>query len=102
GPGVIKNNLLVGSGNDVPKGYGPLNEGENTGNLVAASAALANPDGFDIHLRPGSPAIGIGLDPAAVLGVPGFRLDHEYVHPLHTGPRPPGPPFDAGAGAPAR
>lgn len=66
------------------------------GNRVVADAGFANPRRYDYHLKPGSPAIGAGID---LPRVNGFNLMPTYqnFYPLGVEPRPVKNPPDDGA-----
>jgi hypothetical protein len=69
----IVNNLFSGQG-DLLSGSGEL-----LSNLRIAGTAFVNPAGFDYRLKPGSPAIGRGVDPGSAHGIE-LRPTAQYAH----------------------
>lgn len=97
GTGVLTNNLLVTHAGGTPN-VNLLNGNGNAGNRIAATAMLTDLANDDYRLQAGSPAIGMGADPATVFGA-AILVPSEYVHPLRVKYRRPTVPFDAGAHA---
>ncbi len=90
GNGRLINNIIAGGSADNPDGNG------GGGNKIVRDAGFVDTSKFDYHLKPGSPAIGAGVDPGVMAG---FKLMPEYqnAYPLGVEPRPAMNPPDAGA-----
>jgi hypothetical protein len=99
GNGQLTDNLLTAGVGGAPRVEqllfrdGVLDERDTH---TAEDAGLVDPAHYDYRLRPGSPAIGKGIDPGSAGGV---RLlpDREYVHPADTKPVIWGGAVDIGA-----
>ncbi len=91
GTGKMINNIIAGA--STPS-Y--LNDNGGGGNKIVRDVGFVDPSKFDYHLKPGSPAIGAGVDlgPAS-----GFKLipDYQNLYPLGVEARAPSTPVDAGA-----
>lgn len=92
---TMLHNLLVTYGGRTPEPRGALDGGPNRGNKVVAGAKLVDLRNDDYRLTAGSPAIGLGADPAPLLA--GLQVDQEYLHPLKLAKRKAGAGMDAGA-----
>ena len=90
GNGRLINNIVAGGSTSGLDGNG------GGGNKVVRDVAFADPSKGDYHLKPGSPAIGAGVD---MQQVNGFKLMPEYqnVYPLGVEARPASNPPDDGA-----
>jgi hypothetical protein len=97
GPGTLTNNLLGLYAGGTPT-VAVLNGNGNSGNQITSTPMLVDPANDNYKLQPGSPAIGMGVDPASVLGT-AIQVNLEYRHPLRYTARRLGAPFDAGAHA---
>ena len=94
GAGLVKNDLLVAGFGGAPNIQQPLfRDGEiiEEGTMTAVDADLVDIRRYDYRLRPGSQAIGRGIDPGAASGVsllPAFqyRDPTEAVPVNRTGP----------------
>jgi hypothetical protein len=97
GAGTLTNNLLGLYAGGTPT-VAVLNGNGNSGNKITATPMLVDPANDNYKLQPGSPAIGMGVDPASVLGTI-VRVNLEYLHPRSLKGRRLGAPFDAGTHA---
>ncbi len=111
GPVLVADNILSGPGDPLqgsgklihnvianPSGSKPgyLDDNGGGGNIVVRDAGFVDPAKYDYHLKPGSPAIGAGVDPGQAEGVK-LLPDYQNLYPLGTEPRPPAMPPDDGA-----
>jgi len=97
GTGVLLRNLLIERDGVLPTVASGPDEGQDRGNLVARDAGLADVAALDLRPRRDSPALGFGIDIAALLGLPLLRPDFQPGWPLGAAPRPTGDGIDAGA-----
>ncbi|HVA14175.1 MAG TPA: right-handed parallel beta-helix repeat-containing protein [Stellaceae bacterium] len=90
GNGRLINNVIAGGSTS------GLDANGGGGNRVVRDIGFVDPSRFDYHLKPGSPAIGAGVD---MQQVNGFKLMPEYenLYPLGVAPRPASNPPDDGA-----
>lgn len=102
GPGVARQNLLVrrgGNRNIERMLYGPGGRGlrgESPGNRVVTNIGFADRARYDFRLRPGSPAIDMGVDPGKD-GDVALEPVREFVPPVGGKARPRVGPIDIGA-----
>jgi len=91
GNGRLINNIIAGGA-----GSSGLDANGGSGNKVVRDVGFVDPNRADYHLKPGSPAIGAGIDMEQVNG---FKLmpEFENVYPLGVSPRAPSTPPDDGA-----
>jgi hypothetical protein len=91
GNGRLINNIIAGGAS----GSG-LDANGGSGNKVVRDVGFVDPNRADYHLKPGSPAIGAGID---MQQVNGFKLmpEFENLYPLGVAPRAPSSPPDDGA-----
>jgi hypothetical protein len=82
GPGTLTNNLLGLYAGGTPT-VAVLNGNGNSGNQITATPMLVDPANDNYKLQPGSPAIGMGVDPASVLGT-AVQVTLEYRLPFGT------------------
>ncbi|HEV8015238.1 MAG TPA: right-handed parallel beta-helix repeat-containing protein [Stellaceae bacterium] len=108
GMAVVADNIMVGPGialqgngrliNNVIAGGSSsgLDANGGGGNKVVRDIGFVDPARGDYHLKPGSPAIGAGVD---MQQVNGFKLmpDYQNLYPLGVEPRPASNPPDDGA-----
>ncbi len=88
GGGVLKNNLLAAGAGGSPHIEQPLFGTaviDESGTRFAVDAGLLDVRNYDYRLRPGSPAIGGGVDPGSA-GPMSLAPAVEYVHPAHWRP----------------
>jgi parallel beta helix pectate lyase-like protein len=90
GNGRLINNVIAGGSSS------GLDANGGGGNKVVRDIGFVDPSRGDYHLKPGSPAIGAGVD---MRQVNGFKLMPEYqnLYPLGVEPRPASNPPDDGA-----
>ena len=86
----VINNLFAGPGEL------SIGKGELRSNRRIETGELADPAKFDYRPRPGSAAIGRGMDIGDAHGVP-LRPAAQYEHPMHLRPRAASGPLDLGA-----
>lgn len=90
GTGRLINNIIAGgSGSDLDANGG-------SGNKVVRDVGFVDPSRFNYHLKPGSPAIGAGVDMEQVNGVK-LMPTFQNLYPLGVEPRPASNPPDDGA-----
>jgi hypothetical protein len=91
GNGRLINNIIAGGASS-----SGLDANGGSGNKIVRDVGFVDPARADYHLKPGSPAIGAGID---MQQVNGFKLmpDYQNVYPLGVEPRAPSTPPDDGA-----
>jgi pectate lyase len=91
GNGRLINNIIAGGARS-----SGLDANGGSGNKIVRDVGFIDPARADYHLKPGSPAIGAGIDMEQVNG---FKLMPEYqnLYPLGVEPRAPSNPPDDGA-----
>ena len=109
GLAIVANNIMTGPGQPMQGngrlinniiGGGAASSGLDAdggaGNKVVRDVGFVDATRADYHLKPGSPAIGAGLDMEQVNG---FKLmpEFENLYPLGVSPRAPSTPPDDGA-----
>ena len=99
GLGHLKNNLLAAGVGGAPNIEQPLfftADITEEGTRTAHDAGLFDVERFDYRLRPDSPAIGAGIDPGSVDGIP-LRPAFAYAHPAQAKAVTAKKPIDIGA-----
>lgn len=97
GSGVLLHNLLVERDGVSPAVASAPNGGLDRGNRAARDAGLADVAAIDLRPRRDSPALGNGVDVAALLGLPLLRPEFQPGRPLGVVPRTTGGAIDVGA-----
>lgn len=97
GAGALLHNLLVERDGAAPGVAGMLNDGPDRGNRAARDAGLADLAALDLRPRRDSPALGIGVDVAALLDLPALWPEFEPGRPRGVAPRTTGGAIDVGA-----
>jgi pectate lyase len=91
GNGRLINNILAGGASS-----SGLDANGGGGNKAVRDVGFVDPNRADYHLKPGSPAIGAGIDMEQVNGVK-LMPEFENLYPLGVTPRAPSNPPDDGA-----
>ena len=99
GSGLLRNNLFAAGVGGAPHVEQPLyREGaiDEQDTITTVDAGLLDPDHYDYRLKPGSPAIGAGVDPGSARTL-SLSPVIEYVHPIGTRTVTVEGPIDLGA-----
>jgi hypothetical protein len=91
GNGRLINNIIAGGAS-----ASGLDANGGSGNKIVRDAGFVDTNRADYHLKPGSPAIGAGIDMQQVNGVK-LMPEFENLYPLGVTPRAPSSPPDDGA-----